>query len=378
MRQRRVLVLALNVGLVLLLVGGTLGFTAAHKTVTLAVDGQEQQVRTFGGSVADVLSKQDISLGEHDVVAPAADASISDGTRVSVRYGRPLTLKMDDGTQKTYWTTATNVDDALSQLDLRLAGADLSTSRSAGLPRKGLDVAVTLPSAMKVKVDGATRQLSSTGPTVGDALRDAGITVDADDEVRPAASKPVAQGATITVTRIETQTKTRTDDVDYETRVREDDELDEGETEVVREGVDGQEKVTYRVVLADGEVRSRKTLSRSTVKKPVNQVERRGTKADDTDADAGSGSSNSSDSGPGSDANFERLAQCESGGNWQTNTGNGYYGGLQFSAQTWQAMGGSGLPHQNSKAEQIRIAKKLQAQSGWGQWPACTSKLGLR
>ncbi|MFY0409372.1 ubiquitin-like domain-containing protein [Solicola sp. PLA-1-18] len=375
MRQRRVLVLALNVGLVLVLVGGTLGFTAANKTVTLAVDGQEQQVRTFGGSVADVLEKKDISIGEHDVVAPSADSAISDGTRVSVRYGRPLTLRMDDGTEQTYWTTADNVDDALSQLDLRLAGADLSTSRSASLPREGLDVQVTLPRAMSVQVDGATRTLSSTGPTVGDALREAGITVDADDEVEPAASTPVANGAKVTVTRIETQTKTRTDTVEHDTTVREDDAMDEGDTKVVRKGVDGQEKVTYRVVLADGKVRKRTTISRSTVREPVDQVERRGTKSDDSGS---GGSSNSSDSGPGSDADFIRLAQCESGGNWKANTGNGYYGGVQFSAQTWRAMGGSGLPHQNSKAEQIRIAKKLQAQSGWGQWPACSRKLGLR
>lgn len=75
---------------------------------------------------------------------------------------------------------------------------------------------------------------------------------------------------------------------------------------------------------------------------------------------------------------WERLAVCESGGNWGINTGNGYYGGLQFSASTWRAVGGSGLPHQASKAEQIKRGQILQSRSGWGQWPACTAKLGLR
>lgn len=74
---------------------------------------------------------------------------------------------------------------------------------------------------------------------------------------------------------------------------------------------------------------------------------------------------------------WDRLAECESGGNWAANTGNGYYGGLQFSLATWRAMGGSGYPHQASKAKQIEIATKLQKQSGWGQWPACSKKLGL-
>jgi LysM repeat protein len=75
---------------------------------------------------------------------------------------------------------------------------------------------------------------------------------------------------------------------------------------------------------------------------------------------------------------WDRLAACESGGNWAINTGNGYYGGLQFSAATWRAVGGSGLPHQASKAEQIKRGQILQARSGWGQWPACTRMLGLR
>lgn len=74
---------------------------------------------------------------------------------------------------------------------------------------------------------------------------------------------------------------------------------------------------------------------------------------------------------------WDRLAACESGGNWSINTGNGYYGGLQFSLATWQSVGGNGYPHQNSKAEQIKRGKILQARSGWGQWPACSAKLGL-
>jgi LysM repeat protein len=75
---------------------------------------------------------------------------------------------------------------------------------------------------------------------------------------------------------------------------------------------------------------------------------------------------------------WDRLAQCESGGNWGTNTGNGYAGGLQFSQGTWAANGGSGSAHNASRAEQIRVAERVRASQGWGAWPACSSKLGLR
>ncbi|HEX6257097.1 MAG TPA: transglycosylase family protein [Euzebyales bacterium] len=74
---------------------------------------------------------------------------------------------------------------------------------------------------------------------------------------------------------------------------------------------------------------------------------------------------------------WDSLAQCESGGNWSINTGNGYYGGLQFSLSSWQAVGGSSYPHEHSREEQIRRGEMLQAQQGWGAWPSCAAKLGL-
>lgn len=79
---------------------------------------------------------------------------------------------------------------------------------------------------------------------------------------------------------------------------------------------------------------------------------------------------------PNDPASWDRMAQCEAGGNWAANTGNGYYGGLQFSLSTWQSYGGTGYPHQASKATQIEIGKRLQAAKGWGAWPGCARQLG--
>jgi hypothetical protein len=75
---------------------------------------------------------------------------------------------------------------------------------------------------------------------------------------------------------------------------------------------------------------------------------------------------------------WDQLAQCESSGNWAINTGNGYYGGLQFSLQSWRGAGGSGNPANASREEQIRVAENLRSVQGWGAWPACSAKLGLR
>jgi hypothetical protein len=81
-----------------------------------------------------------------------------------------------------------------------------------------------------------------------------------------------------------------------------------------------------------------------------------------------------------SSGTWDRLAQCESGQRWDANTGNGYYGGLQFSAGTWLAYGGAAFAdkaHRATRAEQITIAERLLADRGWGPWPSCSTKLRL-
>ncbi|HEY2562587.1 MAG TPA: transglycosylase family protein [Acidimicrobiales bacterium] len=74
---------------------------------------------------------------------------------------------------------------------------------------------------------------------------------------------------------------------------------------------------------------------------------------------------------------FAALRQCESGGNYSDNTGNGYYGAYQFSESTWQGMGYSGLPSDASPAQQDQVAEQLQAEQGWSPWPSCSAQLGL-
>lgn len=79
---------------------------------------------------------------------------------------------------------------------------------------------------------------------------------------------------------------------------------------------------------------------------------------------------------PDDPATWDRLAQCEADGDWAADTGNGYYGGLQFSLSTWQQYGGTGYPDEASRETQIEIGRRLQAAKGWGAWPGCAAKLG--
>ncbi|RAX24455.1 MULTISPECIES: resuscitation-promoting factor [unclassified Actinomyces] len=188
------------------------------------------------------------------------------------------------------------------------------------------------------------------------------------------------------------------DEVDEFKRVeQETNALPEGETEVQTAGVNGVTRVVYQVTSVDGQETSREVISRVVVSERVDEVVLVGTgsttedtaeaadasaAASDSASSSGSTASSSSSSTSGSasaadDSVWAALAQCESGGNAATNTGNGFYGLYQFSLSTWQALGGTGYPHEADAATQTAMAKKLQAQSGWGQWPHCAAQLGL-
>jgi resuscitation-promoting factor RpfB len=354
------------------LVLGTVAFaSASEKSVTVSIDGKEKVVKTSGDTVDDVLDDQGVDLGQHDAVAPAPSSSVSDGSRIAVSYGRKLVLNVD-GDKQTYWTTATNVDDALQQVGTRIeAGSDLSASRSSSIGRDGMRLTVSTPKVVWLQVGThKAHKVSTTGLTVTEALLDRGIEVDKDDLVRPGRRTAIDDGTRIHVVRQVSRKVTVTESTSYPTIVRDDSDMYTDQSRVTRAGQPGSERVTYRVLRQNGEIARKRVVDRETISEPVAQIEYHGTKQRPEPT---------TNFAPGGSV-WDQIAQCESGGNWATNTGNGYYGGLQFSAGTWTAYGGGAYaPTANlaSREEQIAIAEKVQAAQGWGAWPACTASLGL-
>jgi len=347
---------------------------SAKKSVTLSVDGEVSTVETSGDTVADVLDDEGITIAAHDAVAPSTETSLNDGTRIAVSYGRKLTINVD-GKKQTYWTTATNVDDALQDVGQRYeAGAELSATRSTAISRSGLRLVVKTPKSIVVKV-GAERpkRSSTTGLTVGQALSDLKVHVDKNDRVSPRGTARIKDGSKVVVTKVAVKQRSVRVSLSYDTIVREDSSMYDDQSKTVREGRTGTEKVTYRLVRENGKLVSKRVLNRTTLSVPVAEIEARGTKdrpEPEPAADYSGGSSV-----------WDSLAQCESGGNWAINTGNGYYGGLQFLQSTWLAYGGgayASLPSSASREQQIAIATKVRdASGGYGPWPACAASLGL-
>jgi uncharacterized protein YabE (DUF348 family) len=333
----------------------TVGYFATTQEVTLSVDGKAHTVRTFGDDVGAVLADEGIALHDRDLVVPSPDSAVHDGTRITVRFSKPLDVSVD-GVEHTYWTTATQVAPALDELGIRFAGAELSASRSAPIDREGMALRITTPKAVTVKVGRArAHKVVIAAADVRELLDDLGATYDDNDLVKPGLDAVVEDGDRIVLTKVTVKRVHRAHEVVAPRTVeRQDSSMYLGDRTTVRTGTPGMRDVVYRVVLHNGHVFRRTVVSQDVLTAAVPTIVRVGTR-----------------SVPDGSV-WDRIAQCEAGGNWAANTGNGYYGGLQFNLSTWRAYGGPSRPDLVSREQQIAIAEKVRAASGgYGAWPVC-------
>ena len=354
----------------LTLTAGGVGVAYANKSVTLSVDGTSSSASVMGTTVADLLDKQGIALGAHDVVVPSPETSLSDGDLVAVRYGRKLTLNVDGKTTE-YWTTATSVDAALQEIGVRTDGAVLSASRSQALGREGLSMTVVHPKAITITADKKSRKVSSTAVDVAAVLKEAGITVSALDRVSPAPTTAVTDGMKVVVKRVVEKSVTTSVSIAYPTTKQKDATLYVGQSRTITKGVAGSKKVVEKQVLVDGKIESRTILSTTVVSQPKGAVVAVGTKSYPAATTPSAGNTSGGGLNTANAAMWDRIARCESGGNWHINTGNGYYGGLQFLTSTWLSNGGGSFaPRADlaSREQQITIANRLYARAGLGPW----------
>ncbi len=363
-----------------LLVAGTAAAAVgtSYRHVTLEVDGVSRDVSGFFSTAGDALSTAGVSVGDHDLVAPAADQRVSSGDTVVVRSATAYDVTVD-GAQTTAWSTASSISGVLTALPASSSSmaADRSYTRAEMPIGEGGE-------NIHVVADGHTTDVVASASEGASAiLAKAGVSAGPIDRVT---LENVGGDTTLRVARVVRGTVTTTTEIPYETEEREDAEAEEGTEKTVQEGAAGSEVTQAYQETIDGNVTVSAVLSTSRTE-PTTRIVSKGTKAKKAEepsgssSDSSSSSSSSSSSGSaaisGDDASiWAAIAQCESGGNPSINTGNGYYGMYQFSLPTWRSVGGTGLPSEASAEEQTMRARMLQQRAGWGQW-GCAYKLGL-
>ncbi len=352
------------------LTGGGAAALAMNKSVTVDVDGEKQTIRSYGDTVGEVLEDAGISVGAHDALSPSPQAPVGDGGVIKLERGRQLTLVVD-GESRESWVRATTVREALSQLGLdhlNTGGTWFSAPLSGEVPLDGMRLEVKTEKTVTLYDGGEKpREVTTNAVTAAELLTELNLGLGEQDKIEEGADFKLTDGAEVHVSRTGVSVVKKTEIIEPEVETIHDDTLEKGKEVVEKEGEPGEKLVTYRVTKKNGEVVDRVEISTEVVKEAVNKVVRVGTKESVPDiGDAGV---------------WDALAQCESTGNWSINTGNGYYGGLQFNKQTWDAYGGTeyaAYPHQATREQQIDIAERVRdSRGGYGAWPHCSSQLGL-
>jgi uncharacterized protein YabE (DUF348 family) len=277
-----------------------------------------------------------------------------------------LQISLDGHDPKQVWTTASTVDEALAQLAMTDT-APAAASRGSRVPLAGMTLPVVSAKTVQINDGGAVRTVHLPAPNVGGLLSATGSPLLESDQVVPSATSPIVDGMQIQVTRNRIQRVTERIPLQPNRRRIEDPEMNTSRQVVEDPGSPGTQDVTFAVATVNGVETGRLPIANTVIAPAREAVVRVGTKPG-TDVPAVSNGSI-----------WDAIAGCEAGGNWAINTGNGYYGGVQFDQGTWERNGGLRFAPRADLAtreEQIAIAEVTRAHQGWGAWPVCSGRAG--
>ncbi|MDQ0679460.1 uncharacterized protein YabE (DUF348 family) [Arthrobacter pascens] len=352
------------------LVLGLVAFVGNNKTITLNVDGKVTSVQSFGGTVGQVVKSAKLELKPADRVSPSVDATVENGTVINVNMAKAVKVSLD-GSEKTVSTTAPDVAGLVTELGVASASS-VSVPKDSQLSVDGSFVSISTPKSVSIVADGKVSTATTTAATVGQVLEDAGVTLGVNDRSSQPGNAHVVNNMVVKVSRVDTgKTEATTEDVQFETLTTESADLLKGEKKVTQAGAAGKVDRTFKLVLVDGREASRTLVSETVSVQPVTEKVTVGTKAKPVAATAAAANSGAAAPAMMNEAMWDKIAQCESSGNWAANTGNGYYGGLQFDIRTWIGSGGGAYAPNASlatKAQQIDIANRVYAQRGLQPW----------
>ena len=340
----------------------------SHNTVTLSVDGAPMTVTTMKSRVIDVVEENGFSVGDRDDLYPSADESVHQADTIVLRRSRPLELSLDGNDSKQVWTTASTVDEALAQLKMT-DKAPAAASRGSRVPLGGMALPVVSAKTVRIDDGGNVQTVHLAAPNVAGLLAAAGAPLEQNDTVVPAASTPVTEGMQVQVTRMRIEKVTERVALEPGHQRIEDASMNMSRQVVEEPGAPGTQDVTYAVAKVNGVETGRLPVANVVINPARDGVLRVGAKPGTEVPPVTNG------------AAWDALSQCEAGGNWAINTGNGFYGGVQFDQNTWERQGGLRYAPRADLAtreEQIAIATVTQARQGWGAWPVCSGRIGAR
>jgi uncharacterized protein YabE (DUF348 family) len=350
--------------------------------VSLYVDGQKRLFSSNSGTVGDVLHQAGVTLAEGDLVDPSANTPLPQGPfNINVYRARPVVVV--DGTQDFYIHSAYSSPDLLAKAaGLTVYPEDkyntgiVTDTEVLKYGNVGEQVTIIRAKPISVNVDGSVRSIRTQANTVGEALKDAGISLGLKDTVSVPLSSPIIPGMLVTVTRVTDATVTLTQAIPRTVQTVTDPDVMKGQQVVQTAGSDGQKTVTYEIHYRNGVETSRELLQVVSQTAPVTEVVAIGTKVlFEGSVEYWRPLVEQAAAQWGLDPNVMlRIMQCESNGNaGDVSTfvvlGQHPEGLFQYLPSTWEAAGGT-ADNIFDGPTQIQITAKKMATEGTGAW-AC-------
>jgi uncharacterized protein YabE (DUF348 family) len=339
---------------------------AAHKTVTLSIDGAPITVSTMKSHVIDVVKENGFDVGDRDDLYPAGDQAVQQSETIVLKRSRPLQISLDGHGSREVWTTASTVQEALSQLSMTDT-APAVASRGSRVPLEGMSLPVVSARTVMLNDGGVVRTIRLAAANVAGLLEANGTPLQQSDTVVPPANSPVADGMQVQVTRVRVEKVTQPMPLPPENKVVQDPTMNMSRQVVEDPGSPGTQNVTFAVAIVNGVETGRLPVANVVLAPARDALLRVGAKPGTEVPNVSNG------------ATWDALSRCEAGGNWGINTGNGFYGGVQFDQNTWERNGGLRYAQRADLAtreEQITIAEVTRARQGWGAWPVCSGRVG--
>ncbi|MCI6584784.1 MAG: transglycosylase family protein [Mobiluncus sp.] len=338
-------------------------FALAYKTADVTFDGKTRTISSWGATVSDLLKDNAITLDDKDKVTPGLSTELKTGMDIEILSSREVTVILN-GQEITVDTTELSAAAAIKN---NWPDQSVLFKNTFGKDHYGVELPLFASGdEFQLVHDGVTDLAKAQkGEVAEDILERVNLKMGDKDLLNitfnPGAL-PIMQ-----VQRVTEEDVTSQEVIPFETETTNDANKYQDEKTVTQAGVNGLKEIVKTIRKVDGQIQSENVKSENVITQPVTKKVTVGTKA----RPAGAAIAATGDV-------WSKLAFCESGGRPGTNTGNGFYGMYQFTLSTWRSVGGTGLPSDASAEEQTKRAQILQARAGWGQWPACSRKLGLR
>ncbi len=361
------------VALLLLSLAGYLLFTGNHveagntSIVILSYDHQQRTVPTHEQTVGDLIKKLNIPLKSGDVVEPGVDAAITQDFRINIYRAVPVEI-IKDGHREFTFSAATTGRSIAKQTGTEVFPEDdfetLPTDNFLTDTALGKRVIVKHATPVNVNLYGKQLVMRTQTKTVGDFMRDKQIDLRDGDSIRPKPETPIKENMSIFILRKGVNLQNVEVPIAMPIKTVLDPKLTRGTSAIRQQGSPGRKIVTYILSKKGGKVVSRTAIQSVVVENPVTQIVVQGSAPLSVSLDTW----------------LLKLRSCETGGNYRTNTGNGYYGAYQFSEGTWNSLG-TGYPRADlappAVQDQAIIRNTLRTSGLASQNPGCYNSTGI-